>query len=87
MKIITKSGFTCELDPKILDNMELVDALAEVQNGNSLAYPAVCLMILGKENRSKLYSHLRNQDGRVPTADVDREVTEIMNALGTPAKN
>lgn len=87
MNITTKSGFCCEIDPEALNNMELVDALAEVQNGNSLAYPTVCLLILGKETRTRLYNHLRNEAGRVPPADVDRELTEIMNALGQPAKN
>ena len=87
MNITTKSGFCCEIDPEELNNMELVDALAEVQNGNSLAYPTVCLLILGKETRTRLYNHLRNEAGRVPPADVDRELTEIMNALGQPAKN
>ena len=65
----------------------LVGALAGVQNGDSLAYPTVCLLILGKETRTRLYNHLRNEAGRVPPADVDRELTEIMNALGQPAKN
>lgn len=87
MNITTKSGFCCEIAPEVLNNMELVDALAEVQNGNSLAYPTVCLLILGKETRTRLYNHLRNEAGRVPPADVDRELTEIMNALGQPAKN
>ena len=87
MNITTKSGFCCEIDPEVLNNMELVDALAEVQNGNSLAYPTVCLLILGKETRTRLYNHLRNEAGRVPPADVYRELTEIMNALGQPAKN
>ncbi len=87
MEITTKSGFTCEIDPETLNNMELVDALAEVQNGNKLAYPTVCLLILGRETRARLYDHLRNEAGRVPPEDVDRELTEIMSALGTPAKN
>lgn len=87
MNITTKSGFCCEIDPEVLNNMELVDALAEMQTGNSLAYPTVCLLILGKETRTRLYNHLRNEAGRVPPADVDRELTEIMNALGQPAKN
>ena len=37
MQITTKSGFSCAIDPKALDNMELVDALADVQGDNPLA--------------------------------------------------
>lgn len=87
MQITTQSGFTCEIDPKVLDNMELIDALAEVQSGNSLAFSAVCLQVLGRETRAKLYDHLRNKAGRVPPDAVDRELTEILQALGKPAKN
>ena len=87
MQITTQSGFTCEIDPTVLDNMELVDALAEVQGDNPLAYSTVSRLVLGKETRAKLYDHLRTEDGRVPTANVDRELTEIMQALGKPAKN
>ena len=87
MQITTKSGFACDIDPDVLNNMELVDALAEVQSGNSLAYSAVCLQILGRETRARLYAQLRNEAGRVPPQDVDRELTEIMQALGKPAKN
>lgn len=87
MRITTQSGFTCEIDPKVLDNMELVDALADVQGDNPLAYSTVSRLVLGKETRAKLYDHLRTGDGRVPAADVDRELSEIMQALGKPAKN
>ena len=87
MQIKTKSGFCCEIDPDVLNNMELLDTLADLQGGNKLAYPQVCLLVLGKETRAKLYDHLRNKEGRVPVQDVDRELTEIMEALGEPAKN
>ena len=87
MEITTKSGFTCEIDPGVLDNMELVDALAELHSGKTLAFPTVCLLVLGAETRARLYDQLRNGAGRVPPADVDRELTEIMNALGSKAKN
>lgn len=87
MQITTNSGFCCDIDPDVLNNMELVDALADIQSGNGLAYPTVCLLILGRRDRARLYDHLRNEAGRVPTKDVDREMTEIMQALGKPAKN
>ena len=87
MQITTNSGFACDIDPDVLNSMELIDALAELQSGNRLAYPAVSLLILGRETRAKLYDHLRNKAGRVPPDAVDRELTEILQALGKPAKN
>lgn len=87
MQITTKSGFTCDIDPNVLNNAPLLDALAEFESGNKLAYSPFCLYILGKETRARLYEHLMTKDGRVPLEDVDREMGEIMHALGTPAKN
>lgn len=87
MEITTKSGFTCNIDPDALNDSELLDAIAELQSGNKLAFPVVSLKVLGRENRAKLYDHLRTAAGRVPLEDVDREMTEIMQALGKPAKN
>lgn len=87
MQITTKSGFVCDIDPNVLDNAQMLDALAEFEGGNKLAYSRFCLHILGKETRTRLYDHLMTKDGRVPLEDVDREMSEIMHALGTPAKN
>lgn len=82
----TKSGFECEVTKGRLDNMELVDALAELDE-NELAVSRVCLLLLGKETRKRLYDHLRTEDGRVPTASLTAELSEIMAALGETGKN
>ena len=87
MQITTTSGFTCEIDPDVLNNALLMDALADLKSGNSLEYSTVSLLILGKDIRAKLYDHLTYEAGRVPLVDVVRELTEILPALGTPAKN
>ena len=87
MQITTQSGFTCEIDPKVLDNMELVDALADVQGDNPLAYSTVSRLVLGKETRAKLYDHLRTADGRVPASAVSEEIRQIFDAFGKAGKN
>ena len=87
MKVTTKSGFSCEIDPSTLDNMELVDALAEMQgDGDALSVSRVVRMVLGDKNRKALYDHLR-KEGRVAVGDVTQEVIEIFGALGNPGKN
>lgn len=87
MQITTKSGFSCDIDPDVLNNMELVDDLAEVQAGNALAISRVCLKILGKDNRARLYDHVRNGAGRVPPDKVDAELGEILKGMGQTGKN
>ena len=66
MQITTTSGFTCEIDPDVLNNALLMDALADLKSGNRLEYSTVSLLILGKDIRAKLYDHLTNEAGRVP---------------------
>ena len=47
VKGTTSAGFEFELDEKVLDNMELVDAVAESEE-NPTAVSQVCLLLLGK---------------------------------------
>lgn len=82
----TTAGFEFELDEKVLDNMELVDAVAESEE-NPAAISRVCLLLLGKAQRSRLYDHLRTPDGRVPLKQVTASVVEIFKACGSPGKN
>ena len=86
-KVITKSGFECLVDKKQMDDMELVDKTAEADAGNPLAVSAVIEKVLGKEQKAKLYNHLRNEDGRVPIEKVGEEIVEIITSLGSEGKN
>lgn len=87
MKITTWSGFSCDLPDAALDNMELVDALAEMQSeSDTLAVSRVLRLLLGNDNRKALYDHLR-VDGRVPIEAVTAEISDIFAALGQAGKN
>lgn len=87
MKITTQSGFTCELPENAADNMEIVDALAEMQSDRDmLAVSRVLRLLLGDANRKALYDHLR-VDGRVPIEAVSAEISDIFAALGQAGKN
>lgn len=83
---ITSSGFSFSLDEKVLDDMELVDTLAEMQEGDPLAISAVVRMVLGDQRRA-LYDHLRTADGRVPASAVSEEIRQIFDAFGKAGKN
>ncbi|MCD8200735.1 MAG: hypothetical protein LUD47_01500 [Clostridia bacterium] len=78
VKGTTKSGFKFSGDENAVDNMELIDALADLDSGNTLAISQVCKLLLGDSTRKALYDHVRTEDGRVPTEDVERELTEII---------
>lgn len=85
-KIITSSGFETEIKETTLDNMEFVDALAEL-NENELAISKVIVMLLGKENKKRLYDHIRRDDGTVPVEKATAEISEILEQLGEEVKN
>lgn len=88
MKEITlNSGLKLELDEKVMDNMELVDTLAEAADEDPMAVSRMVKLILGTEGRKTLYDHLRTEEGRVPVAAVSDALKEIFEAFGEKGKN
>lgn len=82
------NGFKCKIDESVLDNMELVDALAEMRSDeDALGISQVVTLILGKDTKKKLYDSVRTKDGRVPVAAVSDLIKEIFEQLGDTGKN
>ena len=82
----TKDGFAVELSEEALDNVELLDALAAVQDSDVLSLGRTIRLLMGKAQAKKLYDHLRTEDGRVPVAKVADALGELMNSF-TAGKN
>lgn len=82
-----ESGFEFEIDPEALDDMEMVDALAEAQEGDALKISIVIKKLLGEDQRKKLYDHLRTDDGRVSVEACMDAIFEIIESLGDEGKN
>lgn len=79
--IKTATGFECDIDENVMNDMEVVDALADLQNNeNPLAYSTFTRKLLG-ENRKALYDHVRNKKGRVPLDAIGNEIASIITAL------
>lgn len=74
-----KSGFEYKIEDSALDNMELLDLIVEVDQ-NPLAISKVIKMLLGEEQRNKLYDHLRSEKGNVPVVAVSEAVAEIFQS-------
>lgn len=81
MEVITKSGFTCEVDPKKLDDWEILDMLSDLESGNMLTAPRFVKKVLGPEKAKELVEHCREENGTVPTKKVLTEIFEIFGAL------
>lgn len=81
------NGFEYEVDDAVLDDMEMVDALAEAQSTNPLAISSVVKKLLGDEQKKTLYDLVRREDGTVPIEEVTNTVVEIFEQLGDAGKN
>ena len=75
------NGFEYEIDENTFDDMRFLDALAEANEGDPLAASRMCTMLLGKEQKKKLYSTLAQEDGRVPVEDTLNCIVEIMQDI------
>lgn len=83
----TDSGFAFSLPKAAIDNMELLDALADASDDDPVAVSRVCRLLLGKETRRQLYDHVRTADGRVPIDALTGELMQIFAAFGNAGKN
>lgn len=86
VKGTTKSGFRFEVDPNAMNDMELVDVLADDTLDEAFRMSHVLKKLLPGNQRKALYDHVR-KDGRVPVDAVVAEVEEIFNAMGNAGKN
>ena len=80
------SGFEYEIAEEVRDNMELLDAIVEADQ-NPLAVSKVVKLLLGENQRRKLYDHLRTDKGNVPILAVSNAVAEIFRGSGQAVKN
>ena len=84
-EIKLNSGLVLNIDEEAMNDMELLDDLAQLDEGNGLAIPRVCDRLLGKE-KEKLYESIR-ENGRVKVTDTVEAMKEILSKLGDAGKN
>lgn len=72
-------GFEYEIDESVFEDMEFLDALTEItEDGMNLS--RILRMLFGKEQRAKLYAHLKSI-GVKPTIEVIGDIVyEIMTS-------
>lgn len=78
----TPHGFKFEIDSDVIRDMEIIDALAELDT-NPLSISFASRKILGADQRKKLYDAIRTEDGRVPEDIFAEEFTFIIQAIGS----
>jgi len=82
---ITSGGFEYSYDEARLDDMRFVDVLTVVVDPEAPTFEKIAgvskllTMILGAEMKEALYTHIgKTHDGRVPRADLEKALEEIM---------
>lgn len=87
MLIKTNSGFEIDFNATCMNNMELLDQLVAMETGDILAVSKICNLIFSKEDKQRLYDHVKEKDGRVPLEKIDVEINEIFSLAGNQGKN
>lgn len=81
-EIKLENGFKCEVDECVMDNMELAEDCAELQEtGNPVLLGKVLTTLLGADQRKRLYDHIRTEDGRVPVAAASNAFAELVKGF------
>ena len=87
MKVKTSEGLEIEVNKDAFDDMEAIDVLTDLVDGNPLAISRVCNLIMDKNEKKKLYDFYRGNDGKVHVEKFVEVLTEIMTSLGEEEKN
>lgn len=82
----TSTGFEFEISEDVVNDYELVENLAELED-NPLMISKVVNKILGKEQTEKLKNHVRDDKGIVPIDKMTKEIIEIFQISGEEIKN
>lgn len=90
----TSTGFQYEFDERNANDMRFVDLIANISAEETPEFEKIAglsrmlEMLLGKEQKVALYEHigLRNE-GRVPPADLEIALAEILRGGGDAVKN
>jgi len=84
--ITLECGAELHIKRETLDNMELMDELVAVDEGDPTAVSRILRLILSKEDKEALYNALR-EDGRVPTSKVIVALKDMFDKIGEQGKN
>ena len=74
----TKSGFNYHIDENVLQDYELLEAIAETEK-NPIFITKVVRMLLG-DDTDKLKEHVRDENGHVSIEKMNGEITEIFQS-------
>lgn len=91
INIETSTGFCAEIDPVVMNDMEVIDIISTVNIGKDYekiaALSSLADKLLGSEDKKRLYDHVRDEYDRVPIERIENELVYILQGLGQKEKN
>lgn len=87
MLVKTEEGLEINVREDAFNDMEALDTLTELVDGNPFAISKVCNLIMDKSEKKKLYDFYRSDDGKVHVDKFVTVLTQIMETLGEKEKN
>lgn len=87
MKVITSKGREYEIIDGATDDMELLDALIDIDDGKLSGLKNVIILLLGPEGKKTLYENNRGENGRVSASGVLEELHDILDNAPKNVKN
>ena len=85
MKGITKSGFRYRVDKEKLNDWEILEMFADLDNNDVTKMVPLAKKLLGMNQYNALKKHCRNDKGIVQADKMNKEIIEIFDTK--PVKN
>lgn len=90
MKIKTKSGFVCDVNPERAKDWRFCKALAKCDSEDESSIiqgiTFVVPFLLGENGEKKLMEHVTNKDGIAPVPEIIKEFKNILEKMGEETK-
>lgn len=86
-KIKLDSGLELEIQDTAMNNMEMLDDLVDLEDGNPASVSRIIRRLLTPAGKKALYEQNRGEDGRVTIDSMTVVLKEIFNKLGDSGKN
>ena len=79
MKGVTKSGFRFRIEESKLNDWEIFEMFADLENNDITKMVSIAKKLLGMNQYNALKKHCRNNKGIVLADKMNKEISEIFN--------
>lgn len=87
MLVKTEEGLEIEVIDNAFNNIETLDALADLSADDPFAITRLSNILFSKEEKKKLYDFYRDENGVISIERYSKVLVDIMSKLGNKEKN